>query len=81
MENLNNEIAITDTNEDFVLRDLEEVLSVDLEEIAKEIQEAEILTEEEKAIVNATYSLPMDRVCAMFGIHKETVEAILKKVN
>lgn len=87
MENLNNEIAITDTNEDFVLRGLEEVLSFDMEEAIAEIKEEpkkvnlSELTDEEQDIYNFSKVLPMDRLCALYGIHKHTVEEILNKVK
>jgi hypothetical protein len=87
MEELNNEIAITNTNEDFVLAGLEEALSIDLEEIARELREEPVkvnlseLTPEEQDIYNFSKVLPMDRLCALYGIHKETVEAILNKVK
>ena len=69
MEELNNEIAVTNTNEEFVLRGKSG--KVKLSE----------LTAEEQDIYNWTKVVPIDRVCAMYGVHKETVEAILNKVK
>lgn len=87
MAKINNEIAITDTNEDFVLAGLEEALSIDLEEVARELRGEPVkvnlsdLTAEEQDIYNYSKVLPMDRLCALYGLHKETVEAILNKVK
>ena len=87
MAKINNEIAITDTNEDFVLAGLEEALSIDLEEVARELRGEPVkvslsdLTAEEQDIYNYSKVLAMDRLCALYGIHKETVEAILNKVK
>lgn len=87
MEELKNEIAITNTNEDFVLAGLEEALSIDLEEVARELREEPVkvnlseLTTEEQDIYNYSKVLPMDRLCALYGLHKETIEAILNKVK
>lgn len=39
------------------------------------------LTAEEQDIYNWTKVVPIDRVCAMYGVHKETVEGILNKVK
>jgi hypothetical protein len=69
MEELNNEIAITNTNEEFVLKG--KSVKVKLSE----------LTAEEQDIYNWTKVVAIDRVCAMYGVHKETVEAILNKAK
>ena len=69
MEELNNEIAVTNTNEEFVLKGKSG--KVKLSE----------LTAEEQDIYNWTKVVPIDRVCAMYGVHKATVESILNKVK
>jgi hypothetical protein len=69
MEELNNEIAVTNTNEEFVLK-------------AKPVKvKVSELTDQEQDIYNWLKVVPMDRVCAMYGVHKETIEAIINKVK
>lgn len=69
MEKLNNEIAVTNTNEEFVLTS---------KPVKVKVSE---LTDQEQDIYNWLKVVPMDRVCAMYGVHKETVEAIINKVK
>ena len=69
MEKLNNEIAVTNTNEEFVLTS---------KPVKVKVSE---LTDQEQDIYNWLKVVPMDRVCAMYGVHKETVEAIINKLK
>lgn len=69
MEKLNNETAVTNTNEEFVLTS---------KPVKVKVSE---LTDQEQDIYNWLKVVPMDRVCAMYGVHKETVEAIINKVK
>lgn len=69
MEELNNKIAVTNTNEEFVLTS---------KPVKVKVSE---LTDQEQDIYNWLKVVPMDRVCAMYGVHKETVEAIINKVK
>lgn len=69
MEELNNKIAVTNTNEEFVLTS---------KPVKVKVSE---LTDQEQDIYNWLKVVPMDRVCAMYGVHKETVEAIINKLK
>jgi hypothetical protein len=69
MEELNSEITSTNANQESAF-------------VAKPVKvKASELTDLEQDIYNWTKVVPMDRVCAMYGVHKETVEAIINKVK
>lgn len=69
MEELNNEIVSTNANQESVFK--AKPVKVKLSE----------LTTLEQDIYNWTKAVPMDRVCAMYSVHKQTVEEILNKVK
>lgn len=69
MEELNNEITGTNANQESAFK-------------AKPVKiKVSELTDLEQDIYNWSKVVPMDRVCAMYSVHKQTVEAILNKVK
>ena len=69
MEELNNEITSTNANQESAF-------------IAKPVKvKVSELTDEEQDIYNWSKVVPMDRVCAMYGVRKQTVQEIINKVK